>query len=131
MFLSTRSTTIKPTLRMDDGLPFAEEQGQEAGTGTELAVAVTQASGTTPEKGKRKRTVTAARVAVKTAKQDQRDSPVPTTSRAAKEPNQHPNLGAAAKRFGMYHKKGAGRYWDIPEEAKDKGVLEEALRPQK
>ena len=46
MFLSTWSTTIKPTLRLDDGLPFAEEQGQEAGTGMELAVAVTQASGT-------------------------------------------------------------------------------------
>jgi N-acetylglucosamine-6-phosphate deacetylase len=35
----------------------------------------------------------------------------------------------AAERFGMYHKKGTGRYWDIPEEAKDKEVLEEALRP--
>ena len=68
MFLSTRSTTIKPTLCMNDGSPFAEEQGQEAGTGTELAVAVTQASGTTPERGKHKRIVTAARVAVKTAK---------------------------------------------------------------
>ena len=49
---------------MDDGLPFAEGQGQTAGTGTELAVPVTQASGTTPEKTKRKRTVAAARTAV-------------------------------------------------------------------
>ena len=120
---------------MDDGAPVAEEQGQAEGTGMELAVPVTQASGTTPEKGKRKRTVTAARFAVKTAKRNQRDSPVPTDSHeaghSAKEPDQQPKLGAAAERFGGYHKKGTGGYWDIPDEAEDKEVLEEALRPQK
>ena len=104
MLTSTRSTTIKPTLRMEDGEPFAEEHGQAEKTGMELAVPVTQASGTTPEKGKRKRTVTAGRSAVKTAKQNQRDSPVPTDSREAghnsKEPDQQPKLGAAAERFG-------------------------------
>ena len=52
MFLSTWSTTIKPTLRMDDGLPFAEEQGQEVGTGMELAVAVTQVCQQTSQSSK-------------------------------------------------------------------------------
>ena len=47
------------------------------------------------------------------------------------DPDQQPKLGAAAERFGMYHKKGKGGYWDIPEEAEDTEVLEEALRPQK
>jgi hypothetical protein len=133
MFPPTWSTTIKPILHMDDGSPIAEGQGQEAGTGMDLAVAVTQASGMTPEKKKRKRTVTPACLAAKTAKQNQWDSPVPAESRVAgpnaKEPDQHPKLGAAAECFGMYHKKGTGRYWDIPEEDEDKEVLEEALCP--
>jgi hypothetical protein len=124
MFLLTLSTTIKPSLRMDDGLPFAEEQGQAEKTGMELAAPVTQASGTTPEKGKRKRTVTAKRLAAKTAKRDQRDSPVPADMQEeghyAKKPDQQPKLGVAAERFGMYHKKGKGGYWDIPKEARTK-----------
>ena len=116
---------------MDDGSPFAEEQGQAAGTGMELAVPVTQDSGTTPEKGKRKRTVTAARLAAKTAKRNPVPADVHEEGHNAKEPDQHPKVGAAAERFGTYHKKGTGWYWDIPEEAEDEEVLEEALRPHR
>jgi len=122
---------------MNDGLPFPDGEGQAAGTGTELAVPVTQPSGTTPDKAKRKRTVTAARTAVKEKKRAHNPVDTHESSRIAgmdKGPDQrkeaHPKPGAAAKRFEAYHKKGAGGYWDIPDETEDMEVLEEALRPQ-
>jgi hypothetical protein len=121
-------TAIKPTLHMEDDLPFAEGQGQTAGPGTRRpkiydlrkeTTRTTEAAATAvvvvPEKKKRKRVATVAHVAVKVKKRAQPKAPEPSTATA---------------RFERYQEEQPGNYWRIPNEARQKDVLKVALQPQ-
>jgi hypothetical protein len=111
---------------MGGGLTFAGEQGQRAGQGGRKVkiydlrkelVGTSGAAATTvvvvpkvPDKKKRKRVATAARIAVKAKKRDQ---------------------GTVAARFEMYEKKKPRNYWEISDEARPNDVLKESLQPQR
>jgi len=129
MLSPTHTTAIKPTLRMEDDVPFAGGQRQTSGPGTRrpkiydlrkettrTAKAAATAVVVVPEKKKRKRVATAARVATKAKKQAQSKVPEPST---------------AAARFERYKEEQPGNYWRIPDETRPKDVLKGAFQPQR